>query len=95
MNKIKILSRKFLFIYRYKDYELISSDDHAKFTDRNDNTVENVENILLDIILLSQCEYVVCTLSSNVGRVVYELMSLKYTYVSKRVVSLDKDFYFE
>ena len=83
------------FFYRYKDYELISSGDHAKFTDPNDNTVEKVENILLDIILLSQCEYVVCTLSSNVGRVVYELMSLKYMNFTKRVVSLDKEYYFE
>ncbi len=74
---------------RYKDFELISSSGHAHYTDASDNTLKGVENILLDIILLSRCEYVVCTLSSNVGRVVYEILSLKHANVTERLVSLD------
>jgi glycoprotein 6-alpha-L-fucosyltransferase len=51
------------------------------------------ESIILDMHFLSQCEYLVCTFSSNVCRMVYELMQTRFDDASWRAVSLDDHFY--
>ena len=39
--------------------------------------VDSLRNVILDIWLLSQCDYLVCTFSSQVCRVAYELMQTR------------------
>ena len=51
-----------------------------------------MENFYLDFYILSQCEFVVCTLTSNMGRLVYEDFSVKVFDPSKKLVSLDIEY---
>jgi glycoprotein 6-alpha-L-fucosyltransferase len=48
----------------------------------------------LDVILLSECDYIVCTLSSQVCRLAYELMQRHHTDASRLVYSLDDIYYY-
>ena len=67
---------------------MIASYEHAKFTHRDDTSIERIEAILLDTMLLSECEYVIVTASSNIGRLIYEIRSLKYTNVKESLTFL-------
>ena len=67
---------------------MIASYEHAKFTHREDTSIERIEAILLDTMLLSECEYVIVTASSNIGRLIYEIRSLKYTNVKENLTFL-------
>ena len=67
---------------------MIASDEHAKFTHRDDTSIERIEAILLDTMLLSECEYVIATASSNIGRLIYEIRSLKYRDVTESLTFL-------
>lgn len=48
----------------------------------------------MDIYHLSQCEFLVCTFSSQVCRMAYELMQMRYVDASWRFRSLDDIYYF-
>ncbi len=55
---------------------------------------QSLIGLLKDIILLSKCDYLICTFSSQVCRLAYELMQVRYTDASWRVQSLDDIYYF-
>ena len=67
-------------------------DDPSTFGNWLDS--DRTSNIMLNIYFLSRCEFLVCTLSSNVARVVYEVWSLKYMNLTDKLVSLDSGYYF-
>ena len=48
----------------------------------------------MDIHYLSKCDYLVCTFSSQVCRMAYELLQLRYADGSWRFKSLDDIYYF-
>jgi glycoprotein 6-alpha-L-fucosyltransferase len=48
----------------------------------------------MDIYYLSKCDYLVCTFSSQVCRMSYELMQIRYGDASWRFKSLDDIYYF-
>ncbi|KAI0987416.1 hypothetical protein GJ496_009962 [Pomphorhynchus laevis] len=50
--------------------------------------------VILDILLLSKCDFIVCTFSSQVCRLAYELMQTRYPDGSWRFRSLDDIYYF-
>ncbi|XP_053381464.1 alpha-(1,6)-fucosyltransferase-like [Mercenaria mercenaria] len=50
--------------------------------------------LLLDIQMLSMSDFVVCTMSSNIGRRVYELMHASYWDAPARIKSLDIEYAF-
>ncbi|XP_025111317.1 alpha-(1,6)-fucosyltransferase-like [Pomacea canaliculata] len=50
--------------------------------------------ILVDLHLLSMCDFVVCTYTSNVCRAVYELMQTRHGDASHKVYSLDSSVYY-
>ncbi|XP_035707947.1 alpha-(1,6)-fucosyltransferase-like [Folsomia candida] len=50
--------------------------------------------IFQDLDLLSDCEFIICTLSSQVCRLAYELMQAKRSDASGRIISLDSEYYF-
>ncbi|XP_052239638.1 alpha-(1,6)-fucosyltransferase-like isoform X2 [Dreissena polymorpha] len=50
--------------------------------------------VILDTYLLSRCDYLVCTFSSQVCRVAYELMQPLHGDASERFKSLDDIYYF-
>lgn len=58
---------------------------------------ESVEAALIDVVRLASCDYLVCTFSSNLCRLAYELMQsrLAGTDASWRFASLDDGYYFD
>ena len=80
---------------KYPNYNFIFNKTYTKHVltlSRND--VEGTESIILDIYFLSQCDYLVCTFSSNVCRLAYALLQTNYPDGSWRFKSLDDVYYF-
>ncbi|XP_003738096.1 alpha-(1,6)-fucosyltransferase-like [Galendromus occidentalis] len=78
---------EFVFISNTKSAEL------ANDVDKRDSA-ESFQGLILDLFLLSQTDKLVCTLSSGVCRVVYELMQARRTDASDHVVSLDVPYFY-
>ena len=77
------------------NYTFVYNEEGSKLsTLQRRYKVESFQTALLDIFLLSQCDYLVCTFSSNVCRMAYELMQVRYVDASWRFKSLDDMFYF-
>lgn len=79
----------------YPHYEVIGDPDVARSADvksRDSNT--SIHGIILDFHLLSQTDYLVCTFSSNVCRLAYEIMQTFFTDASHRVKSLDDVYWY-
>lgn len=55
---------------------------------------ESLRGVLLDIHMLSRCDYLVCTFSSQVCRLAYELLQLSHVDATERFRSLDDIYYF-
>ena len=55
---------------------------------------DSAAGVILDVHFLSQCEYLVCTFSSQVCRLAYELMQVRFPDASWRFRSLDDVYYF-
>lgn len=60
-------------------------------------TYEAFQGLLVDLTILSEAEFVVCTLSSNVCRLVYELMQSQDNNIDAfyRLKSLDNQFHLD
>ncbi|XP_064469233.1 alpha-(1,6)-fucosyltransferase-like [Ornithodoros turicata] len=71
--------------------EKASQDASSKTTRYSPSALRAV---VKDIFLLSQCDLVVCTLSSGVCRVAYELMQARRTDATSHIVSLDVDYFY-
>ncbi len=79
----------------YSKYNLIYDETHAESAKEDKRYSElGAENIIADIYFLSQCDYLVCTFSSQVCRLAYELMQTRYADASWRFKSLDDIYYF-
>ena len=58
----------FLILLSYPNYTFVTDNDVSKIANgRSRYTDASLRGIILDIYLLSRCDYLVCTLSSNVG----------------------------
>ena len=53
---------------RYPDYKFISDNDVSKTAGdlRHRYSEEGLFGVVLDVLMLSECDYIVCTLSSQV-----------------------------
>lgn len=79
----------------YPKYEVIGDPEIAKVAAVSTRyTDSSLNGIMLDIDLLSQCDYLVCTFSSQVCRVAYEIMQQFYPDASNRFKSLDDMYYY-
>ncbi|XP_060562375.1 alpha-(1,6)-fucosyltransferase-like [Ruditapes philippinarum] len=58
-------------------------------------TFSSLSDIIVDIFLLSMCDYIVCTMTSNVCRLAYELMQSRHIDASTYAKSLDCDYYIQ
>ena len=57
-------------------------------------TPDSAQGVILDVHFLSQCDFLVCTFSSQVCRLAYELMQTRFADASWRFRSLDDVYYF-
>ncbi|XP_058450706.1 alpha-(1,6)-fucosyltransferase [Malaya genurostris] len=80
---------------KYPHYEVIGDPDVAKVAAVSTRyTDSSLNGIILDIHLLSLSDYLVCTFSSQVCRVAYEIMQSMYPDASRRFKSLDDIYYY-
>lgn len=80
---------------KFPDYEIIGNYSISQTASiGNRYTETSLYGIIIDIYFLSLCDYLVCTFSSQVCRVAYELMNSVYPDASKRFHSLDDIYYY-
>lgn len=79
----------------YPQYIFVSDNEVSKTAGLNSRyTDASLRGIILDTHLLSLCDYLVCTFSSQVCRVAYELMQPLHGDASHWFKSLDDIYYF-
>lgn len=80
---------------KYTNYEVIGNPDVAKLAAVSTRyTDSSLNGIILDIHLLSLSDYLVCTFSSQVCRVAYEIMQTIHIDASNKFKSLDDIYYY-
>lgn len=80
---------------KYKNYEFISDQEISKSAGLNSRYTENsLHGVLFDIQMLSESDYLVCTFSSQVCRMAYEIMQSSRPDAAKKFQSLDDIYYF-
>uniref|UniRef100_T2M5J3 Alpha-(1,6)-fucosyltransferase n=1 Tax=Hydra vulgaris TaxID=6087 RepID=T2M5J3_HYDVU len=80
---------------KYPEYEFLSDSgvsESAKVSRRYSD--ESLHGVISDIEILSDTDLLVCTFSSQVCRMAYEIMNSKHTDASQRFRSLDDIYYF-
>lgn len=80
---------------KYPDYEFISDNSISWSAGLHNRYTENsLRGVILDIHFLSRTNYLVCTFSSQVCRVAYEIMQTLHPDASSFFYSLDDIYYF-
>lgn len=80
---------------KYPEYEIIGDPNVARMAALSTRyTDSSLYGIILDIHLLSLSDFLVCTFSSQVCRVAYEIMQTMYPDGSDRFKSLDDIYYY-
>lgn len=80
---------------KYPNYRFIYDEKNAETAQLNQRyTPDSAQGVILDIHFLFQCDYLVCTFSSQVCRMAYELMQTRFADASWRFRSLDDVYYF-
>ncbi|XP_006632780.1 alpha-(1,6)-fucosyltransferase isoform X1 [Lepisosteus oculatus] len=80
---------------KYQDYEFISDNSISWSAGLHNRYTENsLRGVILDIHFLSQTDFLVCTFSSQVCRVAYEIMQTLHPDASSYFHSLDDIYYF-
>ncbi|KAM7367726.1 hypothetical protein PAMP_014006 [Pampus punctatissimus] len=82
-------------IIGYPEYEFISDNSISWSAGLHNRYTENsLRGVILDIHFLSQTDFLVCTFSSQVCRVAYEIMQTLHPDASSFFYSLDDIYYF-
>ncbi|XP_053381463.1 alpha-(1,6)-fucosyltransferase-like [Mercenaria mercenaria] len=81
----------------YPNYTFVCNVESAILAKRLDTrfSESSFYGLILDLHMLSTSDFFVCTLSSNTGRLVYELMNVRYWDAPDRIKSLDIEFAFQ
>ncbi|XP_068688113.1 alpha-(1,6)-fucosyltransferase-like [Montipora foliosa] len=80
---------------KYENYEFISDQEISKSAGLNSRYSDtSLHGVVFDIQMLSECDYLVCTFSSQVCRVAYEIMQASQPDSAKKFQSLDDIYYF-
>lgn len=80
---------------KYPGYTFVSDNEASKLADLDHRHTEaSLHGVITDIHLLSESDYLVCTFSSQVCRLAYEIMSSRHLDASRKFHSLDDIYYF-
>ncbi|CAG5127662.1 unnamed protein product, partial [Candidula unifasciata] len=80
---------------KYPNYTFINDFNGTRTaTMTSRNSKESLHGIITDVYHLARCDYLVCTFSSNVCRLAYELMQTIQGDASRNVRSLDDVYFF-
>ncbi|CAK8686074.1 unnamed protein product [Clavelina lepadiformis] len=83
-------------IERYPDYEIVYNNESitSAANTRERGNEASMKLVLADIFALTRANYVVCTFSSNICRLVYELMQTIHGDATDFLFSLDRSYNF-
>lgn len=76
-----------------KSFEIIVNANHSTEAKNDSTRFISPLGIITDVNLLSRCDYFVGTLSSNIGRRIFEFMFRQNLDAPERVASVDSNFY--
>ncbi|XP_026823366.1 alpha-(1,6)-fucosyltransferase-like [Rhopalosiphum maidis] len=81
---------------KYPEYQILGNAELSEAGSVRFRELDNsIMNININIYFLSRCDYLVCTFSSHVCRLAYELMNgIKFEDASAQFTSLDDVYYF-
>ncbi|XP_030030033.2 alpha-(1,6)-fucosyltransferase isoform X2 [Manduca sexta] len=80
---------------KYPEYTFLGDASIAKTAATHRRyTPLSLTGLLVDLHMLAMCDYIVCTFSSQVGRVAYEMMQTNRVDASNSFFSLDDIYYF-
>ncbi|NP_001280620.1 alpha-(1,6)-fucosyltransferase-like isoform X1 [Bombyx mori] len=80
---------------KYPEYTFLGDPSIAKTAATHRRyTPLSLTGLLVDLHMLAMCDYLVCTFSSQVGRVAYEMMQSNRVDASNSFFSLDDIYYF-
>ncbi|XP_060867350.1 alpha-(1,6)-fucosyltransferase-like [Metopolophium dirhodum] len=80
---------------KYPEYDIIGDPEVSKSASGQKRELDSsIMNINIEIHILAHCDYLVCTFSSNVCRLAYEIMNSLEPDSSAKFTSLDDTFYF-
>lgn len=80
---------------KYPEYEFLSDNDVSRAAGlQRRYSDESLHGVISDIEILSDTDFLICTFSSQVCRMAYEIMNNKHTDASQRFRSLDDIYYF-
>ncbi|XP_060868925.1 alpha-(1,6)-fucosyltransferase-like isoform X2 [Metopolophium dirhodum] len=81
---------------KYPDYHIFGDPELSKTGSVATRELDkSIMNINIDLFFLSQCNYLVCTFSSHVCRLAYEIINgIKYADASTQFISLDDVYHF-
>ncbi|KAF5294269.1 hypothetical protein FQR65_LT10855 [Abscondita terminalis] len=80
---------------KYPHYEIIYNPDIPKVPISDSlHSSDNIFSIILDLHALSHSDFLVCTFSSNICRLAYELMQIDHVDASAKFASLDDVYYY-
>lgn len=79
---------------KYPDYEILGDERVVQAASvRKRYTDDGLDGIMSDTYILSKCDLVVCTFSSNICRLIYEMQVARDPMRSQPVKSIDKRYY--
>ncbi|VDD86482.1 unnamed protein product [Enterobius vermicularis] len=89
------LQREFAGTVTYSHYEIFGDDSIAKSAQlKSRYSEQSLIGVIIDIELLARCSYLVCTFSSQVCRMGYELMQARVGDAGESFHSLDDLYYY-
>jgi glycoprotein 6-alpha-L-fucosyltransferase len=81
--------------YSEPEWTILGSTEVAESAAENKRFhVAGLTGIIKDVFALAACDYLVCTFSSQICRLAYELMQSRHADASGRFVSLDDSYYY-
>lgn len=94
-DEVKIWKGEELKSWKELGYEFVGDPEIAASADQMERySMHSLENLLYDIFLLSESDFIVCTFSSQVCRLAYELMQAKNFDKVNDAVTIDDVYYF-
>ncbi|CAN7939274.1 unnamed protein product, partial [Ixodes hexagonus] len=77
---------------RFPEYQVVTNERSPR--EAADRSSSSLYDVLLDLQLLAESDFLVCTMSSGFCRVAYELMQAHHSDASLKAVSLDVEYFY-
>uniref|UniRef100_H2YQF4 GT23 domain-containing protein n=1 Tax=Ciona savignyi TaxID=51511 RepID=H2YQF4_CIOSA len=79
---------------KYPEYTFITQSGKLSSNSQDRHSYTALKCVLFDVLLLKECDFVVVTFSSNIGRLVYELQQNLPRDPTLSIISLDDNYHY-